>query len=74
MWFWYSSPFAGLWWIFPIMFLFCFLMMFFCMRRFFGGHIGCCSPRSNGGRGTSENGRPPYGTEAGKTGSRKEER
>jgi len=37
MWFWCNSPFGLLWLIFPIMFLVCFSMMFFCMRRFFGG-------------------------------------
>ena len=74
MWFWCSSPFAGLWWIFPIMFLVCLLMMFFCMRRFFGAHIGCCSPRSNDWKGAGENVKPCSGIEERGTGSHKEER
>jgi hypothetical protein len=56
------------------MFLFCLLMMFFCMRRFFGGHIGCCSPRGNDWRGSNETGRPGHATEARGTGPHGEER
>jgi hypothetical protein len=48
MWFWCNAPFTWMWWIFPIMFLVCLVMMFFYMRMFFGGHFGhhfrCCSP------------------------------
>jgi hypothetical protein len=73
MWFWCNAPFAWMWWIFPIMFLVCLVMMLFCMRRFSGGHFGCCSPRGYGWIGTSENGRPPQGTEARGAGSRREE-
>jgi hypothetical protein len=74
MWFWCNSPFAVMWWIFPIIFLICLVMTFFCMRRFFGGHIGCCSPRSNGRKGAGENVKPHNGAEERGTDSRKEER
>ena len=70
MWFWCNSPFAVMWWIFPIMFLVCLAMMFFCMRRFFGDHFKCCSPRRNDWKGACENFKPPVRG----TGSPKEER
>ena len=73
MWFWYCSPFAGLWWIFPIMFLLCLLMMFFCMRRFFGQYSGCSAPGHKGWVGDRENAKPRHGTEEGVTRPRKEE-
>lgn len=74
MWFWCNSPFTVMWLIFPIMSLVCLVMMFFCMRGFFGGHFGCCSPRSNGWKSTSENVKPRPGTEAEGTSSYREER
>jgi hypothetical protein len=78
MWFWCDVPFGWMWWIFPIMFLLCLVMMFFCMRMFFGGHFGnhfrCCSPRRDDWRNTLENDRPPRGTQPGETDDRREQR
>jgi hypothetical protein len=74
MWFWCNSPSGVLCLIFPIIFLVCLLMMVFCMRRFFGGHFGCCSPFSDGWKGGRQNVKPPPCTEAGRTGAPKEER
>lgn len=39
---WYCAPFFGLWWICPLMFIFCMVMMFFVMRAFFTGRFHCC--------------------------------
>ncbi len=74
MWFWCNAPFAWMWWIVPIMFLVCLVMMFFCMRRFFGGHFGCCSPRDYGWRGTNDSAKASPGTEASWKDVHKEER
>ncbi len=41
MWYWQCSPFWGLWWIFPLMFIFCMVLMFFVMRAFLGGRFPC---------------------------------
>ncbi len=74
MWFWGNAPFGWIWWIVPIMFLICLVMMFFCMRRFFGAHLGCCSPRGYGWKGISDNANASPGTEARGMDVRKEER
>lgn len=39
---WHCSPFFfGMWWIFPLMFVFCMVMMFFMMRGVFRGRFTC---------------------------------
>lgn len=73
MWFWYNSPFGVFWLILPIMLLVCLLMMLFCMRRLFGGHFGCCSPRGDGWKTRSQDIKPRPDTEVPGTGSRWEE-
>jgi hypothetical protein len=64
MWFWCNAPFGWTWWIFPIMFLVCLIMMFFCMRMFFGGHFGhhlrCCPPGRSAEERPSQQGQTDY--------------
>jgi len=76
--FWCNAPFAWMWWIFPIMFLVCLVMMFFCMRMFFGGHFGhhfrCCLPGGDGWKDTRESGGHSRDTQHPETDHRKEER
>ncbi len=76
MWFWCNSPFAAMWWIFPIMFLFCMVMMFLCMRMFFGGqfrsHFKCCSPLDTGWKDDKEReSRSDHYTERGQSGDKR---
>ncbi len=39
---WYCGPFFGMWWIFPLMFIACIVMMFVVMRFVFMGRFPCC--------------------------------
>ena len=41
MWYWCGAYYSGLWWIFPLLFIFCMVMMCFIMRAFFGGRFSC---------------------------------
>jgi hypothetical protein len=74
MWFWCNPPFGILWLIFPVMFLVCLLMMLFCMRRFCGGHFGCCSPRVDCREGAGQNVKPLTAHDHEGSGYPKEER
>ncbi len=42
---WYCGPFFGVWWIFPLMFIACMVMMFVVMRLFLTGWFPCCPHR-----------------------------
>ena len=41
MWYWCGAPFSGLWWMFPLMFIFCMVVMCFVLRAFVGGKFPC---------------------------------
>ena len=64
MWYWYCAPFSGLWWIFPLMFIFCMVVMFFIMRAFLGGRFPCgcmhrMMDRAEDSSHRGERGQPP---------------
>ncbi len=50
MWFWYCTPFSAFWWVFPLMFIACMIMMFVMMRMFFAGRFPCGMHHMGAGR------------------------
>jgi hypothetical protein len=54
MWFWYCTPFSAFWWVFPLMFIACMVMMFLMMRMFFSGRFPCGMRRMHGARRRAE--------------------
>ncbi len=38
----FCTPFFGLWWVFPLMFIVCMIVMFLVMRGFCSGRFPCC--------------------------------
>ncbi len=39
--FWSWTVFSGLWWVFPLAFIMCLVVMFLVMRTFFAGRLAC---------------------------------
>jgi hypothetical protein len=55
-----------MWWIFPLMFVICMVMMFFMMRAFFGGRFFCGMRPGDRGRGEADARRREAGDDPGR--------